>query len=155
MARVEGFNKRAPRIDLRQPAVMIDSDGSSWDVTILDVSSGGFRLEVPESPRIGEFVTLHIGRDEHYEAQIRWALGNQAGGVFLTAVGIDEWQDGESAMSANKSGDGDRRTGDDRRQDERRQDSDRRETGGGAAGDRDKRKAERRGGDRRQGDRRA
>jgi hypothetical protein len=156
MARVQGFNKRAPRIDLRQPAVMVASDGSAWDVIILDVSSGGFRLEVPESPRIGEFVTLHVGRDEHYEAQVRWALGDQAGGVFLTAVGIDEWQDGESAMDANQTGDGDRRTGDDRREEERRQDGDRREPGGAgaAAGDGDKRKGERRGGNRRQGDRR-
>lgn len=154
MARVQGHNKRAPRIDLRQPAVMVASDGSAWDVIILDVSSGGFRLEVPESPRIGEFVTLHVGRDEHYEAQIRWALGDQAGGVFLTAVGIDEWQEGENAMGANQTGDGDRRTGDDRRQDERRDDGDRRESGGAGAGDGDKRKGERRGAKRRQGDRR-
>lgn len=156
MARVRGHNKRAPRIDLRQPAVMVASDGSAWDVIILDVSSGGFRLEVPESPRIAEFVTLHVGRDEHYEAQIRWALGDQAGGVFLTAVGIDEWQEGENAMGANQTGDGDRRTGDDRRQDERRDDGDRRESGGAGAGDGDgdKRKGERRGAKRRQGDRR-
>jgi hypothetical protein len=155
MARVEGFNKRAPRIDLRQPGVMIVSDGSPWDVTVLDVSSGGFRLQVPESPRIGEFVTLHVGRDQAYEAQIRWALGDQAGGVFLTSVGIDEWQDRESAMGTNESGTGDRRTGDDRRQDDRREDGDRRDTGGtGGAGDDDKRQGERRGGDRRKGDRR-
>jgi hypothetical protein len=133
---------------------MIDSDGSASDVTILDVSSGGFRLQLSESPRIGEFVTLHVGRDEHYEAQIRWALGDEAGGVFLTAVGFDEWQVKESAMGANQSGDGDRRTGDDRRQDERRQDGDRRETGGGSARAGDKRKGERRGGERREGDRR-
>ena len=154
MGRVQGFNKRAPRVDLRQPAVMVDSDGSAWDVTILDVSSGGFRLQVPESPRIGEFVTLNVGRDEHYEAQIRWALGDQAGGVFLTAVGIDEWQDGESTMGANQSGDGDRRKGDDRRQDERREGSERRETRGAVARDADKRQGERRSGDRRQKDRR-
>ena len=133
---------------------MVDSDGSASDVTILDVSSGGFRLQLFESPRIGEFVTLHVGRDEHYEAQIRWALGDEAGGVFLTAVSFDEWRVKESAMGANQSGDGDRRTGDDRRQEERRQDGDRRETEGASAGGGDKRKGNRRASDRRQGDRR-
>src|SRR4051794_2512397 len=152
MSRVHGYNKRAPRVDLRHPAVMVDSDGSAADVTILDVSSGGFRLQLSESPRIGEFVTLHVGRDEHYDAQIRWALGDEAGGVFLTAMGFDEWQ--ESKMGANQSGDGDRRTGDDRRQDERREDGDRREAAGTSAGAGDKRKVDRRASDRRKGDRR-
>jgi hypothetical protein len=134
---------------------MVDSDGSASDVTILDVSSGGFRLQLFESPRIGEFVTLHVGRDEHYEAQIRWALGDEAGGVFLTAVSFDEWRGKESQMGANQSGDMDRRTGDDRRLDERREDGDRRESGDASAGgDRDKRKSYRRAKDRREGDRR-
>ena len=44
MARVPGLNKRAPRIDLRRPAVLINSDGVEFDVIILDVSNGGFRL---------------------------------------------------------------------------------------------------------------
>jgi len=133
---------------------MVDSDGAPWDVIILDVSSGGFRLQLSESPRIGEFVTLHVGRDEHYEAQIRWALGDEAGGVFLTAVKFDEWRGKESEMGANQSGEGDRRTGEDRRQDERREDGDRREAGDATASGSDKRKRQRRGSDRRQGDRR-
>lgn len=90
MARVEGFNKRAPRIDLRRPALLVDSDGNASTVTILDVSSGGFRLEVAESPRIGEFVTLRVERGEEFPAQIRWALGDEAGGVFLAAVNVGD-----------------------------------------------------------------
>ncbi len=86
MARDRGFNKRAPRIDLRRPAVLINSDGDAMNVVLLDVSSGGFRLEVPESPRIGEMVTLRVERHSEFPAQIRWALGSEAGGVFLTAV---------------------------------------------------------------------
>jgi hypothetical protein len=61
MAGVPGLNERAPRIDLRRPAVLINSDGVELDVTILDVSNGGFRLEVLESVRIGEMVTLRVG----------------------------------------------------------------------------------------------
>ena len=91
MARDPGFNKRAPRVTLRRPAVIIHEDGFEASATILDVSSGGFRLEVTEAPRIGEFVTMRIDRAEPIEAQIRWALGNEAGGVFLTPADFPEW----------------------------------------------------------------
>jgi len=86
MARVPGLIKRAPRIDLRRPAVLIDSAGAETVVTILDVSSGGFKLQVAETPRIGEVVILRVDGSGDIEAQIRWALGDQAGGVFLTDV---------------------------------------------------------------------
>ena len=91
MQRVHAFSKRAPRIDLRRSAVMIDSDGRECAVTILDVSSRGFRIEVSESPRIGEFVKLRVEHQEEIPAQIRWSLGNEAGGVFLTAPPSQDW----------------------------------------------------------------
>jgi hypothetical protein len=71
--------------------VLTDSDGVECEVIILDVSNGGFRLEVSESPRIGEFVTIRVERDLRFDAQIRWALGNEAGGVFLTPVETGDW----------------------------------------------------------------
>ncbi len=92
MSRIRGFNKRAPRVELRRPAVVINSDGVSADVTVLDVSSGGFRLEVSDDTRIGEFVTLCAERGDRFPAQIRWVLGNEAGGVFLTQVDYDAWK---------------------------------------------------------------
>lgn len=91
MGREHGFIKRGPRVDLRRPAVLVDGDGNEFDVTILDVSSRGFRLEVAESPRIAEFMTLRVERGHEFPAQIRWALGDQAGGVFLTAVNHEDW----------------------------------------------------------------
>ncbi len=91
IARIQGFSKRAPRVDLRRPAVLVDSGGNVRDVTILDVSNGGIRLELSESLRIGEFVTVHVERDVSFPAQIRWTLGNEAGGVFLTPVDPDDW----------------------------------------------------------------
>ena len=94
MARTPGIQKRAPRVDLRRPALLIDSDGTATKATILDISSGGFRLELSESPRIGEHVRLRVDRGDEYPAQIRWALGNEAGGVFLTQVNYDEWTKG-------------------------------------------------------------
>lgn len=86
MRRTPNFVKRAPRVDVRRSAVLINSDGVATEVAILDISSGGFRLQTDEIPRIGEFVTLRVERGEELPAQIRWALGMEAGGVFLTTV---------------------------------------------------------------------
>ncbi len=91
MARIPGFIKRSPRVDLRRPAVLIDAQGAEIAVTVTDVSSGGFRLEVSETPRIGEHVTLRVERGAEYPAQIRWALGKEAGGIFLTHVDYSGW----------------------------------------------------------------
>jgi hypothetical protein len=84
MAR-RGPTHRPPRIDLRRPAALINSDGVESEVVILDVSRGGFRLEVSEDLRVGERVTLRAEHDR-FPAEIRWALGKEAGGVFLTTV---------------------------------------------------------------------
>ena len=81
------FTKRAPRVDVRRPAFLIDSDGRISEVTILDISSNGFRIEISESPRIGELVTLRVEHGDELRAQIRWALGFEAGGAFLSAPG--------------------------------------------------------------------
>lgn len=92
MARIPGFIKRSPRVDLRRPAVLIDAQGAEIKVMVTDVSSGGFRLEVTETPRIGEHVTLRVERGAEYPAQIRWALGKEAGGIFLSHVDYSAWR---------------------------------------------------------------
>lgn len=86
MGREPGFIKRAPRIDFERDAVLIDSKGNARAVTVLDVSSGGFKLRVEVLPAIGEHVRLRVAGSGEIEAQIRWAVGDQAGGVFLTPV---------------------------------------------------------------------
>jgi hypothetical protein len=91
MNRARGTGNRPPRVDLRRPAVLIDSDGVATDVTVLDVSSDGFRLEVPEAPRVGERVRLRVDRAAEYSGEIRWVLGNEAGGVFLESVDHTQW----------------------------------------------------------------
>jgi hypothetical protein len=85
MAR-RGTIDRAPRIDLRRFAGLINSDGVETPVVILDVSRGGFRVEVAEDLRIGEHVTLRAEHGDRFPAEIRWTLGKEAGGVFLAAV---------------------------------------------------------------------
>lgn len=64
------------------------SDGSEHSVTITDVSSGGFRLSTDDTMPIGEHVFLRVARYGDFPAQIRWALGTEAGGVFLEPVEI-------------------------------------------------------------------
>jgi len=92
MARTRGINKRAPRIDIHQPAVLINADGVRSQVVVLDVSSGGFRLKVCDFLlRIGEFVTLRVEHSKEFPAQIRWALGDEAGGIFLEPVAYERW----------------------------------------------------------------
>lgn len=82
MGQVRSHNERPPRIDLRRPAIMVDSDGVEWNVIVLDLSSHGFRLEVPECPRIGELITLRVDRGLELSAEIRWVLGHEAGASF-------------------------------------------------------------------------
>lgn len=85
MRKAREFGKRAPRVDLRKAATLINADQVAMDVTILDVSGSGFRLQVADTLKIGEFVTLRVDGDS-VPAQIRWALGEEAGGAFLAPV---------------------------------------------------------------------
>jgi hypothetical protein len=147
MTHVQGHHKRAPRIDLRRPAVIVNSDGTEWDVTILDVSRGGFRMEVSECPRIGELITLRVEHSEEIPAQIRWVLGNEAGGSFIGPTdAVAGAEQGDSQMTTEKSDQAaDRRSETDRRESERRLSDERR---------RDERSTDRRKGERRKGPRR-
>lgn len=75
-------SKRPTRIDVRRHATLVNSDGGRSTVTILDLSSAGFRVKVYEPLREGEMVRLCEG--PHFmNAQIKWFLGDEAGGVFI------------------------------------------------------------------------
>jgi hypothetical protein len=79
------MSKRAPRIDVRKAAIVINSDGIEVAATLLDVSGSGFRIHVLDKLNIGEFVTLRVDGDL-VPAQIRWVLGDEAGGAFLAPI---------------------------------------------------------------------
>ena len=85
MVRTPGMSKRAPRVDVRKPAIVVNSDGMEVDVIILDVSGSGFRLQVLEKLYVGELVSLRVD-DELVPARIKWVLGDEAGGTFLEPV---------------------------------------------------------------------
>jgi hypothetical protein len=85
MVRTPGMSKRAPRVDVRKGAIVINSDGDEIDVTLLDISGSGFRLQLSDKLHIGEFVQLRVD-DDTVAAQIKWVLGDEAGGTFLAAA---------------------------------------------------------------------
>ena len=84
--REEGIIKRAPRVDTHIRANLSDSDGETMPVIVTDISSDGCRLETDGTLIIGEKIVIQIDRYGSYPAQIRWALGNEAGAVFLEPV---------------------------------------------------------------------
>ena len=84
--REPGQIKRAPRVDTNIDASLTDSDGSSMEVVVLDISREGCRLEADGTLKIGEKIELHVPRYGTFPAQVRWAMGNEAGAVFLEPV---------------------------------------------------------------------
>ncbi|HVF37720.1 MAG TPA: PilZ domain-containing protein [Sphingomicrobium sp.] len=89
--REPGQIKRAPRVDTRFEATLTDSDGSTVAVVVTDISREGCRLEteVEGTLKIGEKVELQVPRYGDFPAQIRWAIGKEAGAVFLMPVSLD------------------------------------------------------------------
>lgn len=84
--REPGQIKRKHRVDVRHKGVLVDSEGVATDVVVLDISADGCRLETDGTPMIGEHVRLRVGRIGNYPAQVRWALGTEAGLEFTGPV---------------------------------------------------------------------
>ena len=84
--REPGFIKRAPRVGTHFDAALVDSDGGKIPVIVTDISREGCRLETDGSLKIGEKVQLEVPRYGSFPAQIRWAMGKEAGAVFLEPV---------------------------------------------------------------------
>lgn len=84
--REPGFIKRAPRVDTNIPTSLIDSDGSKMAVVVTDISQDGCRLETDGELKIGEKVQIEVPKYGTFTAQIRWALGRDAGAIFLEPV---------------------------------------------------------------------
>jgi hypothetical protein len=72
---------RSTRIDLKRSATLCNSDGDTQEVIILDVSDGGFRMQLSDLLYEGERVTLHDGHD-WMNAEVKWAFETEAGAAF-------------------------------------------------------------------------
>ena len=87
--RERGHIKRSRRVDTRIDTFVSDSDGNRISVVVIDISQDGCRMETSAMLRIGEKVQIEVPRHGTFAAQIRWALGNEAGAVFLEPVFVD------------------------------------------------------------------
>ena len=86
--REPGFIKRAPRVGTKFEASLTDSDGGKIAVIVTDLSREGCRLETDGSLTIGEKVQLEVPKYGNFPAQIRWAMGHEAGAVFLEPISL-------------------------------------------------------------------
>lgn len=86
--REPGHIKRAPRIMTQFDGSIIDGEGRDIPVVVTDISKAGFRFTTSGEVRIGDSVTLHMPRIGGVKVQIRWALGGEAGGIFLEPVDL-------------------------------------------------------------------
>jgi hypothetical protein len=78
-----GPTSRPTRIDINIGALLTTADGHSFAVVIRELSAKGFRLEHDDDLLVGEHVSLKVGSDDAVAAEIKWALGREAGGQFL------------------------------------------------------------------------
>lgn len=85
MDRNRAMASRGTRVDVRKPALLINSDGMESDVLVLDISTHGFRIETDDPLRVGERVSLRAD-GQTVMGEIRWVLGKEAGGTFISPV---------------------------------------------------------------------
>jgi hypothetical protein len=81
-------NGREARVVLNCEAVLTETDGCAVNVTIVDVSQHGFRVQSPAEFEPGSEVLLQMLKAPPVRGQIRWACGHQAGGVFLDPIAL-------------------------------------------------------------------
>lgn len=82
MTDTAGYEPRAFRIGITQSAVLVRADGAESPVTITNVSQCGFCIKAGDVPIAGERVIFR-GEAGDVPAEVRWARGRDAGGVFL------------------------------------------------------------------------
>ncbi len=84
--RQPGEIKRGPRVSTDLKARLLRADGQEIDVVITDISKDGFKLSSETLLLIGERVDLSMPKTGDVPVQIRWAIGGEAGGVFLAPL---------------------------------------------------------------------
>ena len=84
--RQPGEIKRGPRVATDLKATLLRTDGQQIPVVITDISKDGFKLSTETQLLIGERVDLSMPKTGDVPVQIRWAIGSEAGGVFLAPL---------------------------------------------------------------------
>lgn len=81
-----GEIKRGPRVATDLQAMLLRPTGEQVRAVITDISKDGFKLAAERQLMIGERVELSVPTAGNVPAQIRWAVGGEAGGVFLAPL---------------------------------------------------------------------
>jgi hypothetical protein len=91
------MNAYKPRRSGRTPVTgRTQLRAQSWysiEVTVCDVSTGGFMAQCSEPVRIGSYVSLDVPGVGLVNAQVRWQLGDRMGGRFIDPISLHrcEW----------------------------------------------------------------
>ena len=82
----KGYLGRERRVAVSLWATLIEADGCSVEVEVLDVSSSGFRIASSAELEVGDEVQLKLARSAPLRAEIMWTRGRECGGTFLDPV---------------------------------------------------------------------
>lgn len=79
------WRRRSPRIDVSW-SVTVECSMGEVRGEVVNVSAGGFRLRTASALEAGWDVALRFAKDAPVKGVIRWAAGNDAGGMFNDPV---------------------------------------------------------------------
>lgn len=82
MDRMHGWISRKDRRPVAAEAVVLRADGTQLPVRLADISDDGCRIECDGQLVIGEWVEIAVPSAGQVKAQVRWALGSNAGVKF-------------------------------------------------------------------------
>ena len=80
--------RRGARLNLKERTQLRSKDQNALDVTVCDLSTGGFMAECMRPVLIGSYVSLDIPGIGPVHAQVRWQVGGRLGARFLDPVGL-------------------------------------------------------------------
>ena len=93
-----GFQpRRGARLAVGGEAVNLNPDDPddryTVEIKVQNLSSAGFMAECAQPVLIGSYVTLEVPGIGSVQAQVRWQIGSQMGGMFLDPISLArcEW----------------------------------------------------------------
>lgn len=87
-------SRRATRVDVSSAQARLSpQDLYNVEIKVQNLSTAGFMAECAAPVRIGSYVSLDIPGIGPVEAQVRWQIGRQMGGMFLDPISLArcEW----------------------------------------------------------------
>jgi hypothetical protein len=91
---LDGFKpRRSSRHIIDGETELTSTHPYNIEVSVRDLSAGGFMAECSEPVQIGSFVALDVPGVGRVNAQVRWQVGVRMGGMFLDPISLTqcEW----------------------------------------------------------------